>query len=196
MSNLIIFTGPSQSGKSTALNYFLTSSSKDFRAICLPKYTTRQPRNDDNPREVICCTDLPSDCDLVYQQYDQRYGLNSNDILDELKLNKTVLLVLNDVRTIYEVKRIFGSICYSIFVFRQAPNYDEFIRISKNRGSTDINQMEKRLKKAEAIYRIYIENIPVFDKVLLNSFGKRELKMQVNGIIKFICEQNNSFFKS
>jgi len=195
MSNILTLTGPSQAGKSTAINYFLKANYSNYSPVCLPKFTTRPPRGDDSPQEVICCKSLPKNCDLVYQQYDFRYGLNSDDIISNLKQNKTVILILNDVRTIYEVKRMFGDICYSIFLFREAPNRDKFIEISKARGGTSIEQINKRLKKAEAIYRIYIENIQLFDKVIINSFEKKELKIQVKNIIKLVSNINSLYLK-
>ena len=41
-----------------------------------------------------------------------------------------------------------------------------------------------RFKKAQTIYRIYIENIQLFDHVIINSGTFEELEMQVRQIVK------------
>lgn len=160
------------------------AKSKATRSVQIPKYTTRSARDDDRPEEVICCEELPSDLDLVYQQYGARYGLHSSKITEQLAQGNTPIVVLNDVRTIYEVKRLYGGIVKSIFVYRKAPRLDDFVNVAKVRsGPIDEQDIETRLKKAEAIYRIYIENIFLFDHVIINSQGRRELKMQVARIL-------------
>lgn len=190
MARIITLTGPSQSGKSTAIDYFLSIKKKGYKPVCIPKYTTREARDDDKEREVLYCDVLPDFCDLVYQQYDNRYGLALNFIEQNLIDGITSIIVINDVRTISEVKRIFGPLCNSVFVFRKSPTYESFKKEADKRGVADENVIIKRLKKAEAIYRIYIENIHLFDNVIINAFKKLELKKQVKAIIEYLDNIN------
>lgn len=195
MARIITLTGPSQSGKSTAIDYFLSIKRKGYNPECIAKYTTREPREDDKSREVIYCDALPSSCDLVYQQYDNRYGLSLNSIQENLVNGITSIIVINDVRTISEVKRIFGPLCKSVFVFRKSPNYKEFKDEADSRGVTNEKIITKRLKKAEAIYRIYIENIHLFDNVIINAFNRTELKKQIKSIISNLDNTNLIYMK-
>ncbi len=201
MGRIITLTGPSQSGKSTAKDFFLKHSHKEgeedgwYYPISIPKYNTRKPRKDDKPDEVISRKVLPKKCDLVYQQYDVRYGFSSKDLLKKLQEGFICLIVINDVRTISEVKRIFGKLCKSIYLHRQAISKADFIAEAKKRGNNDDKMIEKRIKKAEAIYRIYIENIDLFDNVLLNSSNEENLEAQIIKVIESLNIKNQHYFK-
>lgn len=193
MPHLLTLTGPSQSGKSTAIQEFLSLKHSKFHPTAIPKYTTRPKRDDDDTSEVISCTSLPEYLDLVYQQYTYRYGLSTSSILSELKLGNSPIVVLNDVRIITEVKRIFGDLAKSMFVYRKAPNRADFIKVAEKRESTD--DIEVRLKKAEAIYRIYIENIYLFDHVLINTDGRDKLQQQVKAIAETTILNSSDCFQ-
>lgn len=194
MARIITLTGPSQSGKSTAKDFFLSIKKDGYKPISIPKHNTRKPRKDDKEDEVIHCKKLPKKCDLVYQQYDVRYGFSSKDVLKKLEKGYVCLIVINDVRTISEVKRIFGSLCKSIFVHRKALSFEDFYKESVKRGVIDELIIKKRLKKAEAIYRIYIENIQLFDNVFLNSSDEQNLKKQVVKVIESLDTKNLKYF--
>lgn len=194
MARIITLTGPSQSGKSTAKDFFLSIKKDGYNPISIPKHNTRERRKDDKDDEVIHCKSLPKKCDLVYQQYDVRYGFSSKDVLKKLEDGYICLIVINDVRTISEVKRIFGSLCKSIFVHRKTLSYEDFFEESKKRGVTDEIIIKKRLKKAEAIYRIYIENIHLFDNVFLNSSDEQNLKKQVEKVIESLDTRKLNYF--
>jgi guanylate kinase len=184
MPHLITLTGPSQAGKSTSITGFLNSSSNLFKPTTIPKYTTRAARPDDSLGEVIACeTQLPDDLDLVYQQYDDRYGLRSSEIVKQMALGYSPIIVLNDVRIIIEVKRMFGALVRSVFLYRSAPTATSFFAVAKERGDSDSLKIDIRLRKAEAIYRIYIENIYLFDHVILNTSSTKELNLQISAIV-------------
>lgn len=192
MARLITLTGASGSGKSSAIRAFLEKEDAVFRPETIPKFTTRKPREDDNLDEVKCVKTLPKKLDLIYQQYDVRYGLAANQLSSALDQGRSPIVVLNDVRTISEVKALFGDLVLSIYVFRSAPSRRSFEDVAKARGQKveDNLDLEKRLKKAEAIYRIYIENIHLFSRVLLNTRGYQELDLQVSKISRSISEQD------
>lgn len=195
MPHLITLTGPSQSGKSTAISEFLAKKTAVFLPISVPKFTTRPKREDDKDWEVLSADSLSSDLDLVYQQYGYRYGLSSKTIFKMLKKGLSPILVLNDVRLITETKRLFGPVTRSIFVFRNPPNQEEFIESWNRRSSRDSEAIRTRLKKAEAIYRIYIENIFLFDNVIINSGGLASLENQIDGIIESLGLPSWKFVK-
>lgn len=195
MAKIITLTGASGAGKSTAIDFFLSNQKEHFHPICIPKFTTRNPRKDDSKREVKYCQNLPNDCDLVYQQYDVRYGLSLEEIMTKLKKGLSPIIVLNDVRTIREVKRIFGELTVSCFVYRTEPKLEDFVKLAALRGQQNQEMIEKRFRKAQAIYRIYIENIYLFDHVLINSFNRKELKKQISQMIKGFQIGKNHYLK-
>ena len=200
MPNIITLTGPSQSGKSTAIQLLREASFPGYKPITIPKYTTRKPRKDDRPDEVISVhpdkeLDVKLGLDLVYQQYGERYGLRSASIVEALKSGETPIIVLNDVRIITEVKRLFGRAVRSVFVYRKAPKRESFYQDSENRSAQDPATIETRLRKAEAIYRIYIENIALFDHVLINNLDTSELELQTRALAESCADKSISYLE-
>ena len=65
-----------------------------------------------------------------------------------------------------------------MFLFRKIPKLEDFKKEAQNRGNVSEAEVVARYEKAVAIYRIYIENIVLFDNVILNSieynFGEEQ----------------------
>ncbi|MBL4941863.1 MAG: hypothetical protein JKY81_09390 [Colwellia sp.] len=190
MPKLITLTGPSQAGKSTAIQLFKEHKRIGYNPVSIPKYSTRDPRDDDSPEEILTCSEIPSSCNLVYQQYDVRYGIDSKSITEALSKGQSPIIVINDVRTISEIRRIFGEISTTVFIYREPPSYDTHKLVSDTRGVADQNIINKRLKKAESIYRIYIENIYLFDHVIVNSKDVAQLDHQISSIIDTLSKSS------
>lgn len=183
MAHLITLTGPSGCGKSTALTYFLRAQRTGFKPMVIPKYTTRSRRDDDGGEVISGCERLPQNCDLVYEQYGVRYGLALEDIFSFLAEGASPLVILNDVRTVEDVREALGPQVRSLFIFRESPSLERYMALGEKRGSANEVDLQRRFRKAEAIYRIYIENIHLFDHVILNAFGRRELRRQVVKVV-------------
>lgn len=106
-------------------------------------------------------------CDLVYEQYGNRYGIRLEKIYELLKNGFSPVVILNDIRTVEDIKSSLGKQCFSLFIFREIPNLQNYIKQAEKRNeSRDV--VNTRFEKATAIYRIYIENIHIFDKLILN----------------------------
>ncbi len=132
-------------------------------------------------------------CDLAYEQFGDRYGLRLKDLYEYLKNGQTPIVVLNDVRTVEDIKTKLGGQCFSIFIFREVPNKEHFIKIGKERNES-LNNTEIRFKKAENIYRIYIENIHIFDKLILNVIDDTDsLEKILRHLVKYLCEPMKMF---
>ena len=86
-------------------------------------------------------------CDLAYEQFGDRYGLRLKDLYEYLKNGQTPIVVLNDVRTVEDIKTKLGGQCFSIFIFREVPNKEHFIKIGKERNES-LNNTEIRFKKS------------------------------------------------
>lgn len=186
MSHIITLTGPAHCGKSTIRRMFLDLKKENFIPIMLKKYTTREQRTNDD--DVICVPKIPKGCDLIYEQYGVRYGMRMEDLYKHLEAGRTPIVVVNDIRAIEDIKSALGSLVYSIFLYRKPAVYEEFYMEEKERYPEKSREViEKsartRFEKAQAIYRIYIENIYLFDKVILNTFDKNSAKNQVECIV-------------
>jgi len=130
MRAIITLTGPSGAGKSTVIRELVRIGGSVLSPVVIPKYTTRPPRDEDlvrSPelREVISVSTLPSECDLVYEQYGDRYGLAFADLYRALRRGQSPIVILNDVRAVEDVRSALGKIVHSLFVFRETPMLDK-----------------------------------------------------------------------
>ena len=189
MANVFTLTGASGSGKSTVVDCLLALACNQFRPEVVPKFTTRAPRTEDE-RETICVQEIPAECDLVYEQYQVRYGLNSGKLFELVRDGRSPIVILNDVRTVEDVKAALGRTVRSVFVFREGPSLERLTELAAARGVRDQKDIERRFRKAQAIYRIYIENIYLFDHVILNSGTRGDLRLQVRQLVRGVRERN------
>lgn len=198
-------------------------SNLDFHPVMFQKYTTRDFRDyeisaivDDraytlDQKPVIGrwneCDNVDSEqlrykrmiafkklkCDLAYEQFGDRYGLKLEELYMHLKNGQTPIVVLNDVRTVEDIKTKLGGQCFSLFIFREAPNKEHFMKIGKERNEP-LDKTEIRYKKAENIYRIYIENIHIFDKLILNVGDDTDsLEKILRHLVEYLCEPMKTF---
>lgn len=132
-------------------------------------------------------------CDLVYEQYGHRYGIKLSDLYNYIRLGKSPVVILNDVRAIEDIKNLLGKQCISLFVFRDVPNLKRFEKEGEKRHDTK-ETILTRYEKATAIYRIYIENIGLFDKMILNvQNGDDSLRHILMQLIDSICCDPQTF---
>ncbi len=187
MPHVLTLTGASGSGKSLVVQRMLRLHDVSFQPVLVPKFTTRSQRPEDQdstrPREVVCVTEMPCACDLIYEQYGERYGLRFQDLYEQLQCGKTPIVILNDIRAVEDVKTACGALVKSIFVFRASPSIESYRLLTLGRGDADPDEYLKRYQKANAIYRIYIENIALFNHIILNCGDMDELDLQIKQII-------------
>lgn len=102
----------------------------------------------------------------------------------------TPIIVVNDIRAVEDLKSILGSLVYSVFLYRKPAVYQDFFDEEMERATEEITReyiagnARTRYEKAQAIYRIYIENIQLFDKVILNTSKIENTKRQVKYIVE------------
>ncbi|MDR0868774.1 MAG: hypothetical protein LBP75_09950 [Planctomycetota bacterium] len=131
------------------------------------KWNEMDGANDKQLSEICLRKFKEINCDMAYEQYGSRYGVKLIDIYRHIEQGQTPIIILNDIRVVADLKTLLGEQCYSIFVFREVPDIATYIRESKLRNEEEV-VAKLRFQKAEAIYRIYIENIHLFDHLLLN----------------------------
>jgi guanylate kinase len=202
----------------------------DFYPVPFQKYTTREFRDDEieailtgkahsldqkpvigeynnngklnakslNDAKILAFQGLG--CDLAYEQYGDRYGLRLVDLYEHMKKGETPIVILNDVRTVEDIKTKLGGQCFSIFIFRETPNIDHFTNIGHQRGES-VAKTKIRFQKAESIYRIYIENIHIFDKLILNVEDSTESKFVslekiLGQLISYLCKPMPRFIEN
>ncbi|HTD38526.1 MAG TPA: hypothetical protein VK669_13530 [Candidatus Limnocylindrales bacterium] len=185
MNFVITLTGPSASGKSTVVECIQAIGPKfGINPQVIKKYTTRAARPYDT-RDVVSVDDIPKKCDLVYEQYGVRYGIESSDLFACLANGGAPLVIVNDVRTVADIRTMLGPLTRTLFLFRSFPKLRDMRELATARGVVHPHRdAQERFAKAAAIYRIYIENIHLFDHVLINAGTIPELEHEVEVVIR------------
>ncbi|MGE5342902.1 MAG: hypothetical protein ACM3SY_15620 [Candidatus Omnitrophota bacterium] len=182
---IIALTGPSACGKSYITEKMIELGDKlryegiDFRPIRFSKYVTRKYRETEviykNRGEVIdveSVRSIPSGkdgCELVYRTYGEEYGIRKKDLIEKLGKNESPIVVINDVRVVEELKKEFKGRVLSLFIFREIiPDPETHENAGRARGAGPKSNSQTRFEKAVALYRVFIENIFIFDRVILN----------------------------
>ncbi len=196
MANIITLTGASHCGKSFVRNLFLETRNGIFKPVLFKKETTRQARANDD--DVVHVDKINKNCDFVYEQYGVRYGFSFDKLYEHLKHGESPIIVVNDVRAVEDLRTAVGRQVISIFIYRRPPQLNDFIseelfRLKDKENEKEIQNAQNaariRQDKAVAIHRIYIENIHLFDNVVLNISGEQnKTRQQVNHIVSKITK--------
>lgn len=196
---IITLTGPSACGKGLITEAVIEYSKKlqndgiKFNPFMFTKDVTRSYRFkealsilNNNKIDVNSVCDIPECDDLVYRTYGDEYALSTKDLSEALKNNRSPIVVINDIRVVEELKRIYKGQILSLFIFRHIiPDVEQHKKASADRGGVSTQKTLSRYEKAVALYRVFIENIHIFDRVILNvRENDTELaKIQARGII-------------
>jgi hypothetical protein len=182
---IIALTGPSACGKTYITDQILELGKQlreegiDFQPKRFFKYVTRLYRETEmidklkgRDIDVETVRSIPlgtNGCELVYRTYGEEYGLRIKDLRDMLNINISPIVVVNDVRVVEELKREFNEQVLSLFIFRDIiPDIETHTCVGDIRGGGSKNVSITRFEKAVALYRVFIENIFIFDRVILN----------------------------
>jgi len=184
---LLTITGATGAGKSTLLSILEATTAPNFKAVLVPKYSTRQPRLDDSPSEILTVPVIPADCDLVYEQYGDRYGVSLSALHEQLSNGSSPAVVINDIRVLEEIRQVFGPLMRSLYIFRSSPTSAQIARLAVARGVSTADAELVRLRKAQAIFRTYIENIELFDYVIMNVRAIPDLRRQVEALVTHLA---------
>lgn len=166
---VLTITGPTGSGKGELLKILDELRSEDFKPVLVQKYTTRGRRANDGP-EVKCVRKIPDNCDVAYEQYGVRYGFNSKVLWDHIAAGRTPIVIVNDIRAVEDIKDRFGGMARAVYLFRDAPSEDRLRELSKERGvaGAAASEYAQRHLKSIMIHRIFIENVHIFEWVIIN----------------------------
>lgn len=166
---ILIVSAPSGSGKSTIVNY-LRQEHPEFRLAFSVSATSRLPRGTEQDgvdyyfltaeefRRHIEAGDF-----LEYEEvYEGRfYGTLKRQVDEKLAAGMNVVFDV-DVKGGVNIKRYYGDSALSIFI--QPPSVQALRERLIGRATDDMEQIEKRLAKAE--YEMAFA--PQFDRILVN----------------------------
>lgn len=179
MKYIIALMGPSQSGKSFVIKKILNNAAEGFKPVLVAKQTLRALRIDEQEAlargEQIDVEPVEKiTADLVYQTYGKRTGVSIDKLVSIANAGCVPVVVINDIMAMAKLKKEClkrdKDICViSVFLFRRIPVRNEYFEESKRRGNVNDAETEQRFDKAKTVYRIFIENMHMFDYVMLNT---------------------------
>ena len=177
---LIMLYGASGVGKSHILNIIKKNVYQEVDIG--KKYSTRARRLNDNSDMRVGLASIDTDlCDLVYSLYGYDYGIDTNEIIQSIKAGRIFIMVVQDICTIKKLKNKISKTT-TIFVYRtfDKNNYNEIVQ---ERG---VNNQDKevRIKSYSIIHNEYLDNIGLFDDVILNIGDINRLSKTTNHIIR------------
>ena len=167
---LILFGAPG-SGKSESCN--LLNKITNNKLKVLQKETTRPARTTDSS-EILSVEKISKDCDIRYNQYGYEYGFSSKLIWKHLAKGNSVIVIVNDIRTIKILNKKFGSLTQNIYIHSNIDR-EKITKIAieryKDKPSDFLNKdIDRRIEKIKTIHRKYIENTYLFHTSIINLY--------------------------
>ena len=123
----------------------------------VPKKTTRPPReNEEQSKKVEILEGLSEEevnaCDITYEYSGNLYGFSRGEIDEALK-QENVLMIVNDLDAITELKKIYRENLKIIIIYR-AYNQVNWPEMMKNIGRSQ-DEIERRLTSLKDTKKIY-----------------------------------------
>lgn len=106
---------------------------------------------------------------LAYINYGNYYGFSIDQINNYIMNGRNVVIIVNDIGVIRDLKDIYGDNCLACYVHRSNPkNREIFMEIARQRGDTE-ESAERRYQKAIKDFDRYTNNISLYDYTILNT---------------------------
>lgn len=182
-SKIFIVIGTPGSGKDLLIQ--AVNDLGSLHATIVPKHTTRKRQADDGG-EMICSDDLNyglDSCDIIYENYNDKYGLKTVDIWEGIKNEIIQVIVISNIEAINTIKKIFGTNVKILFVHSEM-NEQEYFKQQSELGNSDKYVKERMLNYKNA-FNIFLKNYSLFDHVLIYSDSPEDLFDQLFRIFKF-----------
>lgn len=189
-TRLYIISGASGSGKTTLLD--LIQNKATFRAVVAPKYSTR-PERKVKFDDIIHVEQInDAEYTFVYTMNNYIYGIRPEEIMDLLGQGYNVFIILSDLRIVEDVKHFFGSLALRLYIYRNL-SAGQLKKVLEERerergieqGNTNLfpRQVRTRLNRLYLMQRQYVDNITLFDHVILNTRKPQDMLEQVTNLV-------------
>ena len=174
---LVVVVGAPGSGKDLLIRAVNDLGTQHAQIV--PKHTSRQRRQDDG-NEMICPGDENYDieaCDIIYENYGDRYGFECSMIWQGLKKGIFQVIVVSDINAINKLKEKFCNIMITVYVHSET-NADEYERTEVAFGD-DTNYVKQRSKNYRQAFDIFLKNFLAFDHVFIYTGNPEDLFDQI-----------------
>lgn len=186
---LFIVVGNPASGKDELIRAINTLGK--LHADIVPKYTDRECRYDDGS-EMICKFIIDDSgkfiinpyynmnkCNIQYENYKTKYGIDTDDIWNGLKKGVHQVLVVSNINALNQLKRIFGNLSVIIYIYSEVTKEEYMQKELKNFKEKDFDNksnkseyLKQREENFDMAWNLYEDNFMLFNHVFI--FTKRE----------------------
>lgn len=199
---LFIVVGNPASGKDQLIRAVNTLGK--LHADIVPKHTDRPQRIDDG-NEMICkyIFDIKGNlvgnpnynmerCNIHYENYKTKYGVDTNNIWEGLSKGVHQVLVVSNIKALNQLKQIFGNLAVIIYIYSEVTK-EEYLqqekrnfknKMSNNKLSID-EYLKEREKNFDMAYKLYEENFMLFDHVFIFTDREEDLYDQIFRLFRY-----------
>jgi guanylate kinase len=113
------------------------------------------------------------------------YGIKASEVASVLAADCDAFVIISDLRIVAEVQRFFGSLAISLFVYRNLSG-SQLKKILETRSVLNAaitSDRQTRLNRLYLMQRQYVENIALFDHVILNTTKATDMLRQVRNVV-------------
>lgn len=183
LQRLVIVVGAPGSGKDWLIRAINDLGTQ--HAEIVPKHTSRMRWPDDGP-EMICPDDLGhnlSGCDIIYENYGDSYGIESDRIWEGLRRGSFQVVVVSNVDAINDLHARFGELVLLVYVHSETDIEEYRDREKKLKKDLEYVEyaeyVERRAREYRTAFDIYLRNYLAFEHVLIHSGLKEDLFDQI-----------------
>ena len=190
MSNSYIFliVGSSGSGKGTLLRALRDMGERHVTIIS--KQTTRESKTTDGDEMISIYPKKKFDpkFDIIYGNYLSKYAICSSNIWENILKGKFQVLIVSNLKAIKKLYDHFGSLIKLIYLFSPVDK-EQLGKHLKDIATEEKKEIEVRKSKIKVIHNYYLDNITVFDHVLLNIQEPEDLCDQIFKLFQYYREK-------
>jgi len=175
-ARLVVVVGAPGSGKDLLIR--AVNDLGIMHAQIVPKHTLRDRRLDDG-NEMICHSDPKFNleaCDIIYDIYGDRYGIESTNVWDGLKNGVFQVIVVGDISAINKLREIFSELMLLVYVHSEM-SADEYQRNEAAFGDADY--VKRRAEDYRKAFDVFLKNYLAFDHVLIYGGAPEDLFDQI-----------------
>ena len=172
MPKLIIINGASGAGKTFLLEQI---STQDKEMVAIKKYTTRKPREYENPNTSNdlyfgCTVEQVQEKKYSYPFKGHWYGIDSHEIDEMLARGKYPMVIVRDYPTIVSLKHDYGDDTLSFYI-QGAYSGSELRKLLVDQGremESVLDDIEKNKTNFDEYYKYLKQDL--FDRFIFNYY--------------------------
>jgi len=178
---IFIIVGGTYSGKDELV--VAMQQIEKSRIVNYPKATNRPKRQDDRGELRHFEFNIPEEFNITYSKQGFIYGISTQEIWGSLAEGKANLLIVSDFEAIDKIVKEFGNICTIIYLHA---NFDlEEIKTTMLDQGVPEKEADDRILTIQNLQKMYAEQMPKFDHVLLNTVEPEDLYDQAFNIVDY-----------